>query len=83
MLRRLGDDKIATMGAASAELDYAAAWRAELGPCCPADTQRKRGAAQEWCTDIPVVGGRFAPWPACRPAGRPAYEMLEPPSDPH
>lgn len=42
VLGRLGGDTIATMGADTAKLDFEAAWRRELGPCC--GPERRSGA---------------------------------------
>lgn len=74
VLGRLGDDKIATMGAAAAELpDYEAAWRAELGPCPEAAERRGRGSRAEgeiWCSEIPVSAYVVSVRDAAAPAGR-------------
>ncbi|KAL4430657.1 hypothetical protein ABPG75_005913 [Micractinium tetrahymenae] len=54
VLGRLGEDRIATMGAQQAQLpNYEAAWRSELGPC---RRRRAPGAGKEpqWCSEIPV-----------------------------
>ena len=80
VLGRLGEDKLATLGAQEAELaDYEAAWRQELGPCCAAGRGRGGKAAaaaagaapgEEWCSDIPVSTYVVSVRDAAAPAGR-------------
>lgn len=64
MLGRLGDDRIATMGADEGDLgDFRAAWRRKLGPCRAAgdDSSDAAGGAAgstapaAWCSPIPVL----------------------------
>lgn len=69
MLGRLGDDSIVTMGANSAKLDYEAAWRRELGRCCPPKQRSATGGSDEWCSDVPVIAFVVSVRNAAAPAG--------------